>query len=217
MEGKHYTLILLFLFSVVSTTDVYARIKELTSDREAKKVKDRRPDPARSMNFNAHAVGIGIGQTFLQGDFKDNGRDNIGWELLYNYSASYSYDMLVTGHFSSHKNLQRRTQLAGLTVGIKARIFQFDSFAPFVHGGLGFYSPVLKRPMGEEGVLTRSRSQVTFGTQVGLGAELTLNPSFKMGLMGHYHNPFDIKQDSGPDVEGSYFKLLITFLYVFQQ
>ena len=215
MEGKHYALILLFVFSVVSSTDVYARIKELTSDREAKKVKDRRPSPARSMNFNAHAVGLGIGQTFLQGDFKENGRDNIGWELLYNYTASYSYDMLVTGHFSSHKSLQRRTRLAGLTVGIKARVFQFDSFAPFVHGGLGFYSPVLKRNVNND--LVRSGSQVTFGTHVGLGVELTLNPNFKMGLMGHYHNPFDIKQDNAPDVEGTYFKLLITFLYTFRQ
>ena len=33
--------------------------------------------------------------------------------------------------------------------------------------------------------------------------------------LGSIHNPFDIKQENGPEVEGSYSKIMITSMYTF--
>ena len=190
-------------------------IKKITSDKSSEKIRNMRPVLRVGNDFKSHSIGLGLGQTFLQGDFKDNGHDSITWDLLYNYSASYSYDMMMAFHLSSHRNLSNKARLLGLSIGIKAKFFQFDSFAPFLMGGLGFYSPTVTRRLSG-GSVDQTDARIVFGTHLAAGTELELTPSITIGLMGHLHNPFDIQQDQGPDIEGSYFKLLVTGLYSFQ-
>jgi len=189
-------------------------IKSMTSNKTAKKNEEKLPAPARAQStLKLHSVGVGVGQTFLGGDFEDNGDDSITADLFYNYSASHSFDLLINGHYSVHKLGQKKVNLSGAAVGIKAKAYQFDSFAPFALAGLGFYSPKVKRTIGS--TIKESDSKLVFGTTIGVGMELKLNKKFAVGIMGQFHNPFDIKQELDPEVEGSYHKLLITTFYSF--
>ena len=155
-----------------------------------------------------HSLGIGLGQTFLSGGFGENGEDRITVDLIYSYSASYSFDLLADVHYSKHKSKNESISLLGTSLSIKSKLYQFDSLAPFILGGLGFYRPQSKRNVN--GKLVKSEAKMTFGTNVGAGVDLRLNQSYTAGVLAHYHNPFDVKQDEGPEVEGSYFKLLLT-------
>ncbi len=188
-------------------------IKALTSSKSAKKQASRIPSPRLTGSLKKHSLGIGIGQTFLKSDFKQNGEDKITWDLFYNYSASHSFDFIANFHTSSHKFSGRKTNISGLALGLKAKVYQIDSFAPFVTGGLGFYQPKLTRNI--DGVMTESESKLTFGFHFGAGGELRLNKDVSVGVMGQFHNPFDIRQENQPEVEGSYFKLLLVSFYTF--
>ena len=99
--------------------------------------------------------------------------------------------------------------MKGATIGIKGKLYEFDSFYPFVIGGVGFYGPQI------EDNAKKSPFKVTFGIHFGGGGELILNRKFSLGLLAHYHNPFDIQHDMAPDVEGHYLKLLVMTLYRF--
>ena len=99
--------------------------------------------------------------------------------------------------------------LQGASVGIKGKLFQYDAFHPFLLGGFGFYGPRVTSGS------VASKSKVVFGTHFGAGGELRLNRKFTLGLLAHYHNPFDVRQEFGPEAEGSYLKLLITTFYRF--
>jgi opacity protein-like surface antigen len=169
--------------------------------------------PAISISGNKHGVGVGLGQTFLGGDFSKNGEDQITVDLLYIYKASYSFDFLADFHYSKHTFRGNQVKLKGLALGIKGKVFHFDAFSPFVLGGFGFYEPQTTRSV--DGVLTESESKITFGYHVGGGADLELNKNVTIGILGHIHNPFDIKQEVGAEVSGSYFKLLLTAIYSF--
>lgn len=165
-----------------------------------------------------HSVGLGLGQTFLMGDFNDSGNDSLSFDLLYDYSASYSFDVYADFHYSAHSldtdkkgNLvYRKVYLPGLAAGIKAKFYQFDSFAPFGLAGFGLYAPKVKY-----GLFDESDSHIVFGFHFGAGVELRLNTHFKVGAVAQFHNPFDSKQDNGTEVSGSYFKLLMTTHYTF--
>ena len=50
---------------------------------------------------------------------------------------------------------------------------------------------------------------------MGAGIDLRLNNKVVVGLLGHYHLPFEVKQDDFENVKGSYFKLLLTAMYQF--
>ncbi len=163
--------------------------------------------------INVHSIGIGIGQTFLLGDFEEHGDNKITVEGLYTYSASYSFDLLLGLHWSEHKFRDDKVKLLGSTFGIKGKIFQYDSFAPYVVGGLGFYYPKITRQL--DGEATESIGKAVFGYNLGGGVDLRLNRRVVVGVLGQYHNPFDVKQDYGPDVEGSYFKLMMLVMYTF--
>ena len=163
--------------------------------------------------LKTHALGIGLGQTFLFGDFKDNGVDQITTDLYYNYTASYSFDMIANFHYSQHDFQDRHTQLLGANMGIKSKLYHFDEFAPFIIGGLGFYYPQVRRTL--HGHLVDSDRRLTFGVNFGAGAQLRLNSSFTIGTVFHYHLPFEIKQENGPGIFGPYCKLLIMVLYSF--
>ncbi len=192
-------------------------IQRLTSNDTAQDVKQKVIEIASPIRIptglKKHSLGIGIGQTFVAGDFKESGEDQITWDLLYSYSASYSFDLLANFHYSKHKFANQFTQFTSLNLGIKSKFYQIDSFSPFATGGFGFYRPTVKRIVNNQ--LLESTAKVVFGFHLGAGADLKLNETVSIGLMAQYHNPFDVKQEIGPEVEGSYYKLLITALYTF--
>lgn len=196
-----------------------SKIEQLTTQKTADEMADSLPGtvsqsaPTYDSGINVHSLGLGVGQTFVNGEFAQDGEDKITWDLLYNYSASHSFDFLANFHSSKHTQNGHFVRLTGLALGIKGKLYQFDNFAPFIVGGFGFYNPKVKRDVA--GQLQESESKMTFGVHLGAGAELKLNRHFSVGVLGHLHNPFDVKQDLGPEVEGSYFKLLITSLYSF--
>ena len=188
-------------------------IYNLTSDSTAQKASSSVPDSRIPGDVNRHSVGIGLGQTFLRSDFHDNGTDKITPDLYYNYSASYSFDFLANLHWSKHSYLNRDVTVRGLALGIKGKGFQFDAFSPFVLGGFGFYLPQATRM--QNGVMTKTRDQLVFGMNFGVGVELRLNSEVTIGVIAHYHDPFDVRQENSADLEGSYMKLLILAMYTF--
>ena len=142
-----------------------------------------------------------------------NGNDKITPDIYYTYSASYSFDFVANAHYSTHTFLNREATIKGLALAVKGKGFQFDAFSPFVLGGLGFYLPSVKRPQGND--IVETRKQLVFGVNVGAGAELRLNSDVVVGVIAHYHDPFDVRQEVGAKLECSYMKLLILASYTF--
>ena len=188
-------------------------IKEMTSQKASEEVAAQIPDSGSFSDVNVHSVGLGIGQTKIDGDFSNHGDDKITPSLFYNYSASHSFDLLVELHTSKHKYNGESVRLTGLPIGVKAKIIHFDAFTPFVLGGLGFYYPSERRNIN--GQMVDSHSKATLGIHLGGGADLRLNRHYSIGVLGAYYDPFDIKQDGAPSVSGRYYKRLITGFYHF--
>lgn len=222
MENKFFKKIMFFVLPVVVATtgsspqaassNKRTSIEKMTSKDSAEKVATRTEVFDRaSGSLKIHSLGIGVGQTFLSGGFADLGEDKITWDLFYNYTASYSFDFMANAHYSSHSLRGQKATLGGLALGIKGKVYQFDSFSPFLTGGLGFYIPKVSRGVGSASV--SSERKTTFGYHFGGGGELDLNPKVRVGMLAQFHNPFDVKQDNQADVEGSYFKLLLTVFY----
>jgi hypothetical protein len=163
--------------------------------------------------LHKHSVGIGIGQTSLFGDFEELGENKITFDLLYSYSASHSFDLFIDAHHAKYSFKEQWLQTTGLAIGIKAKAYQFDSFSPYGIFGFGFYSPKAKRLINS--VLVESSTKLIFGWHIGAGAELKLNNHFSVGVQLQYHNPFDIKQEIGTEISGTYSKMLITGMYTF--
>lgn len=159
--------------------------------------------------IHKHAIGIGLGQTFLVGQFEKYGDNKIAADLLYAYTASYSFDLLINIHSSHHQYKEKEVWLRGFAMSIKARSYEFDAFSPFLLGGLGFYAPQISNAG------TKSEVKNTFGFNLGGGADLRLNHKVVVGLMVQYHKPFEVKQEDTADVRGSYLKLLLTVMYQF--
>jgi hypothetical protein len=193
-------------------------IHRLTSDKTAQKLGtnsgSEAPEQRIPGEIHKHSLGIAVGQTFLRSDLHDNGNDKITPEIYYNYSASYSFDFLANVHYSKHEYLNRSATIKGLALSIKGKGFQLDSFSPYVFGGLGFYLPEANRIVA--GVPSETRSQLVFGVNAGAGVELRLNSQYLIGVLMHYHDPFDVRQDTGPKLEGSYLKLLLLVSYTFR-
>lgn len=160
--------------------------------------------------INKHGLGLGLGQTFLFGNYEKRGDNAITADILYSYTASYTFDLLINAHFSTHEYKDRAVFLRGTAISIKGRSYEFDSFSPFLLGGLGFYMPQIRDRDG-----TTSEAKYTFGVNFGGGVDLRLNDTIVMGVLAQYHHPFDIKQDETDTVRGSYFKLLLTCMYLF--
>lgn len=163
--------------------------------------------------LKAHSVGMGLGQVFLYGDHGDYGNSAMGVDFFYAYTVSYSFDLLVNTHFSSHSKGVNKTSLWGSNVNIKGRLMDFDSFSPYILGGLGFYAPKNKRMVS--GTLQDSSRKLGFGLSFGAGVDLRLNDKITIGIMTAFHRPFDIAQDNGPDVSGSYLRVLLNLFYTF--
>lgn len=198
--------------------------KELVEDKSAKaeeteEVSPREEKPsytpgsAAPRRLQQHGLGIGLGQTFLLGNYSKYGENKITLDLLYSYAASYSFDLLVNAHMSEHKDNNERMKVMGLTGSIKGRFVEYDNFSPYFLGGLGFYAPKAKREV--DGRNKWSDQKVTFGLNFGGGVDLRLNEHYVVGVMGQMHWPFVVKQDEGSDLRGYYFKLLITGMYLF--
>jgi len=201
---------------LASSFSAFARnpIKSLTSNKKAKEVKSdliSSPSTSFSSGVNLHSFGLAIGQTFLGGSLADLGDDLITVDFLYDYSASHSFNLLLDFHYSDHNLDKKYVKLLSLTAGIKAKIYNYDNFSPFIIGGFGFYAPKVRRL--QNNVLTTSKTKTVFGMHIGAGVDLRLNRKFKVGLLSELHNPFDIKQDNQEIVEGHYFNLLMTVFY----
>jgi hypothetical protein len=168
---------------------------------------------ASPRRLHQHGLGLGLGETFLLGNYSKYGEDKITMDILYSYAASYSFDLLVNAHMSEHKDKNERMKVMGLTGSIKARFVEYDNFSPYFLGGLGFYAPQAKRSVNGDNEW--SDRKITFGLNFGGGMDLRLNDHYVVGVMGQMHCPFKIEQDEGPDVKGYYFKLLITGMYLF--
>jgi len=159
-------------------------------------------------------IGIGVGQTTLMGDFSKFGENKITVDAYYKYSASYSFDAIANIHYSKHSEKNGEySRVAGTALGIKGKFFQYDAFSPFALGGVGFYLPKIRRQINNN--LLESKTKLAFGVHFGGGVDIKLNNFFTAGLLAHYHNPFDVKQDIGPKVNGSYFKIMVTAMYTF--
>lgn len=198
--------------SLINGLFAKSSIEQLTSKNTAKKVKDDIPQKTTfDDGIHKHSFGLGLGQTFPMGEFKTNGDSEITPDLYYNYSASHSFDLLLNFHSNKLEKGNKESELLGLALGIKAKIFNFDNFAPVGFGGFGFYRPTVKRDI--QGVIKESEDKTVFGYHFGGGAELRLNNHVSTGILFHYHNPFDAKQDTDPEVEGSYYKLMLTLFY----
>lgn len=165
--------------------------------------------------IHTHMLTLGIGQVILYGDFSDLGEDGITADLYYTYKASHSFDFVANFHYFKQDTDTLSIEVPALALGIKGRFFQFDSFSPYGIVGLGFYAPKVDRSVN--GAVVTSDDKVTLGDHFGIGMDLDLNDKITIGVIFHYHNPFDIKQDAskGGQVEGSYGKLLLTAGYTF--
>lgn len=168
------------------------------------------PAPRR---LQLHTFGVGLGETFLLGNYSKHGEDKITMDFFYAYAASYSFDVLVNAHWSEHEDKKERMRVLGLNGAIKSRLFEFDNFSPFVLGGLGFYAPRAKR--NDDGNIRRTDQKLTFGANFGAGVDLRLNDQWTVGALGQMHWPFSVKQDDQSDLKGYYFKLLLTLAYSF--
>ena len=195
-------------FYVYSANTLAAKTLKEEVKEEAKEITAKAIRSAER-EIHKHAIGIGLGQTFLMGQFEKYGDNKITADLLYSYTASYSFDLLINVHFSHHKYMEKEVWLRGYSMSIKARSYEFDAFSPFLLGGLGFYMPQI----GNED--KQSDAKYTFGFNAGAGVDLRLNDKIIAGLLAQYHKPFEVKQEETADLTGSYFKLLLTAMYLF--
>lgn len=205
-----------FISSAIAQTK--PSIQALTSDKTAKAVESGEIGSSSSNDripgeINKHSVGLAVGQTILMGDFKKHGENKITPDVYYGYSASHSFDLLANLHISKHKAPRQDVTIRGLAVSIKAKGYQYDSFSPFILGGVGFYMPTMTHNTDEGPYKTSTK--LVFGLNLGAGAELRLNENASIGIIAHYHDPFDVKQDAYGDVGGSYMKLLLMGMYTF--
>ena len=160
-----------------------------------------------------HQVGLGVGNTILNGDFADYGEDKITFDGFYSYlKAKPFYPLLNIHHFKSKSGQQYFTSTA-LVSSIAYDMVEYDglTLSPFV--GLGFYRPYAKRFVGS--TLVTTNKKMVLGTTLGLNVKLDLNPLWAFAFLFQYHNPFDKRQDIGPDFEGHYVKLMAALFYRF--
>ena len=79
----------LFLFSNTLFASALDNIVKKSTEATSKS-KSRAFSSLNEQPLGAHSLGIGLGQTFLTGDFGENGEDSITVDLYYKYKASYS-------------------------------------------------------------------------------------------------------------------------------
>lgn len=204
----------------ISTPNTSQELKSDPSESSIRKTEDEAPTkvsqyPTSSAprKLQQHGIGLGLGQTFLLGNYSKHGEDKITLDLLYTYAASYSFDLLMNAHISEHEDENERMKIMGLTSSIKGRFVEYDNFSPYFLAGLGFYAPRAKRI--DRGSDKWTEQKVTFGLNFGGGIDLRLNENYVVGVLGQAHWPFVVQQDKQSDLRGYYFKLLLTGMYLF--
>lgn len=163
--------------------------------------------------FLKHAFALGFGQSYLFGDFSDLGEDKVVMEFFYLYRASYTFQFQLNVHSHEFNLNNQSIRLSSTNAAIKAKLYDFDAFAPYILGGLGLYWPTAKRMINNQ--LRTTDSSTSMGINLGTGMDLYLNKKIAAGFLIHYHYPFREKFDNQPSLEGHYMKLLITFTYSF--
>lgn len=199
-----------------TASELTDKSKETKTDEVEEKetsAQSSHPGSAAPRRLQQHGLGIGLGQTFLMGDYGKYGDNKITADILYSYAASYSFDLLVNAHMSEHKSDSEKMKVMGLTGSIKGRFVEYDNLSPYFLGGLGFYAPQARRKI--DGDTKWSKQKVTFGLNFGGGVDLRLNDHYVVGVLGQMHWPFKVQQDDQSDLKGYYFKLLITGMYLF--
>ncbi len=178
------------------------------------------PIPAPSMPsdptppaYLRHSVTFAFGQSYLFGDFSDLGEEKVIVDLFYHYRASYIFQFQLNIHSHEFTLSGQSIRLSSANAAIKAKLYDFDSFAPYILGGLGLYWPEADRFIGS--TLTNTDSDTTMGLNFGAGMDLYLNQRFATGFLLHYHLPFRLKYDDQPSLSGHYMKLLVTLTYSF--
>lgn len=200
------------LLGLVLSSPVKAKLGELPTEDAGTGAASTGGDDARVPdNINTHSFGVGLGETFLGGKFKDIGENKITLDLFYNYAASYSFDLLANGHYSEHSYAGQKVILRGLDLGAKGKFYQFDSFSPYALGGFGIYWPQVTRNIN--GAPLESETKATFGYHLGVGGDLHLNQHITFGALLQYHSPFTITHQPGGDVSGTYYKLMMLMFY----
>lgn len=194
-------------------TSTELRTKEDVKDSEGDNQRDFTRNSPSPRKVQKHGAGIGLGQTFLLGNYSNHGNDKITLDLFYSYTASYSFDLLINGHVSEHKDENEKMRVMGLSSSIKARVVEYDNLSPYFLGGLGFYAPRAKRNIDNQ--TKWSDQRMTFGLNFGGGLDLRLNDHYVVGVMGQLHWPFEVQQNHQSDLKGYYFKMLLTGMYLF--
>ncbi len=163
-----------------------------------------------------HYVGLGIGQSFLFSDYANLGEDQITFDLFYQFKSSLMFKLIGNIHAHKFELGQQNVKTKSVNFGIKAKIFDYDKFAPFFGGGLGFYWIGGERVLNPlNNTVTEASSKTTFGLNAFTGLELDVSTRVNISFMAHFHKPFGVSFDGQPDISGSYMKLLIIPSYRF--
>lgn len=214
MKNIKNFLITMTLSPLLSLAQVTIPAKTESNNKAEEKPAATLENNSSTPAFLTHAIGLGLGQTLLFGDFADHGDDALAFDLFYQYRASYTFDFLANFHTHTYKqDDNQKTDLTGFTLNIKGRVFDFDAFAPYLTGGLGMYWPRVTRIQGAS--LVESEKQAVLGLNAGAGADLQLNEHFSFGFAAFYHQPFNVKQDTQAGVNGSYLRLMATIFVHF--
>ncbi|TDJ04921.1 MAG: hypothetical protein E2O68_07220 [Deltaproteobacteria bacterium] len=205
---KKYSLAFFLMASFICAPSFsQTKMEQMTT---SDKSQDLPPPPKKfDDDIHIHSLGLGIGQAYLTGDFDDHGASDLSWDVLYNYSASHSFDLLMNLHTNSYSQGSQEVSLFALAASIKGKFFHFDNFIPFVLGGMGLYAPKIRSGSYE------SERKIAFGLNAGAGLDLKLNRHFRIGGLFQFHNPFDVQPENGPEISGAYYKLLFTTFYSF--
>ncbi len=165
----------------------------------------------------AHAVGLGIGQILLMGDFAKYFDNSLGYNILYNYDASNLFGLLAVINYNSHSNATgtNTLKIMGFSPNIKVSLVNFDQLLLFGYTGFGLMK--VSQTVG-----TIPADVTTFGLNMGFGAELTLASHMRFGTGLSFHNIFG-KTDSstatanstGTSIGGTYLALFLNIMYVF--
>jgi len=156
--------------------------------------------------FHRNSIGFGVGQAFLVGDYSHLGDDALTYDLYYAYRASYTFQFLVNAHYNKYETDASSIKTTSINTGIKAKIFDFDSFAPFWSLGVGFYWPQASYLEGTKQISTKKKG--VFGVNASIGMDLNLNERFTIGFLTHLHYPFKAKFKNGYELSGGYLKIL---------
>ena len=180
-----------------------------TSRQVASQIPEDRPvSRAAAVVSNKHMLGVAFGQNYFFSDFSKWTEDELGYDFYYEYLASMSFGVMTNFHYISSRRGDNKLRVVGTDASIKVYFYHFDHFAPYFAGGVGFYHLALNDTHG---------NSFAFGNNLALGFDLVLNEHIKVGMLLHYHNPFDLRdQISGVNLEGSYFRALLLISYIFK-